>query len=373
MLSFALGALFGKSQVICRVCQPEKIDFSLFWEAWERLEKEYVEPQEIDTQQMIYGAISGMFDSLGDPYTVFMNPEESKIFSEDISGKFEGVGMEIGIRKGELQVVAPLEGTPAQKVGLKARDKIVKINGESSLEMSTEEAVVLIRGQKGTEVTLTIFREGWEEPRDFKLIREVINIPSLKWELKEGDIAYIRIYHFTERASYDFNNAAKEILNSPAKKIVLDLRNNPGGYLEVAQNISGWFLKRNQIIAIEDFGGKREEDKYETEKDGLLSDYPLVCLINEGTASGAEIMAGALKDNRNIVLIGERSFGKGLVQEVFELKDGSKLKITIAKWLTPKRDSINETGIAPDIEIKISESEEKDLQLEKAIEIINNL
>lgn len=372
-LSFGLGTLFGKSQVICRVCQPEKLDFSLFWEAWEKLEKEYVEPQEVDAQQMIYGAISGMFNSLGDPYTVFMNPEESRIFSEDISGKFEGVGMEIGIRKGELQVVAPLEGTPAQKAGLKAGDKIIKINGEPSLEISTEEAVVLIRGPKGTEVILTIFREGWEESRDIKLIREVINIPSLKWELKEGDIAYIRIYHFTERASYDFNNAAKEILNSPAKRIVLDLRNNPGGYLEVAQNISGWFLKENQIIAIEDFGGKREEDQYKTEKNGLLSDYPLVCLINEGTASGAEIMAGALKDNRDITLIGERSFGKGLVQEVFELKDGSKLKITIAKWLTPKGNSINETGITPDIEIQTSESEEKDPQLEKAIEIIKSL
>ena len=280
------------------------------------------------------------------------------------------------------QVVAPLEGTPAQRAGLKAGDKIMKINGEPSLGISTEEAVVLIRGLKGTEVTLTIFREGWEGPQDIKLIREVINIPSLKWELlsstgesggKEEDIAYIRIYHFTERASYDFNNAAKEILNSPAKKIILDLRNNPGGYLEIAQNISGWFLKKNQIIAIEDFGGKREEDRYKTEKNGLLSDYPLVCLINEGTASGAEIMAGALKDNREITLIGERSFGKGLVQEIFELKDGSKLKITIAKWLTPKGKSINETGIAPDIEIQTSETEGEDLQLEKAIEIINNL
>jgi len=383
LASFGLGILFGKSQVTCKICPPEDLDFSLFWEAWQRLEKEYVEPEEIDIQQIIYGAISGMFSSLGDPYTVFMDPDQSKIFTEDISGQFEGVGMEIGIKKGELQIVAPLEGTPAQKAGLKTGDKIIKINNESSLGISVEEAVFLIRGPKGSEVTLTVFREEWEESRDIVLIRDVINIPSLKWELlssnkdgdkEEKDIAYIRIYHFTERASYDFNIAAREILNGSAKKIILDLRDNPGGYLEVAQDISGWFLKKNQVIAIEDFGGKEEKSYYETDRNGLLSDYPLVCLINEGTASGAEIMAGALKDNREITLIGKRSFGKGLVQEVFELSDGSILKITIAKWLTPKGNSINETGIEPDIEIQANEeNEEKDLQLEKAIEIINNL
>jgi len=381
LASFGLGVLFGKSQVVCKVCPPEKLDFSLFWEAWETLEEQYIEPQKIDTQKAIYGAISGMLESLSDPYTVFMDPDKSKIFAEDIAGRFEGVGMEIGIRKGELQVIAPLEGTPAYRAGIKTGDKIIKIDDKPSLDMNVDEAVSLIRGPAGTEVVLTIFREDWEETKDFKLVREIINIPSLKWELltstgeageQEGDIAYLRIYHFTQRASYDFNNTAREILNSPAKKIILDLRNNPGGYLNVAQDISSWFLKKDQVIAIQDFGGKKKEEEYKTDKDGLLSEYPVVCLINGGTASGAEIMAGALKDNREITLIGERSFGKGLIQELFELRDGSKLKITIAKWLTPKRNSISEKGIEPDIEVKAVEGD-KDLQLEKAIEIIKNL
>jgi len=374
LISFGLGSLFGKSQVVCQVCPPEDVNFSLFWEAWKILEERFVEPQKIDTQVMIYGAISGMVESLGDPYTIFLNPERSKVFSEDISGKFEGVGMEIGIRERELQVVAPLEGTPAQRAGLRAGDKIMKIDGEPSLDITIEEAVSLIRGPKGTEVILTIFREDWDEARDIEIERAVIEIPSLKWELKEGDIAYIRLYHFTQIADYEFNKAAMEILNSPAKRIVLDLRNNPGGYLEVAQDIAGWFLENGQIVAIEDFG--EGEKEYKAEGLGRFSDYPIVCLINKGTASGSEILAGALRDNRGVIIIGERSFGKGSVQELVRLRDGSNLKITIAKWLTPKRESIADIGLEPDIEIEMSEEdylEGKDPQLEKAIEIVKGL
>lgn len=375
LASFGLGILFGKSSVVCQVCPPEDIDFSLFWEAWRTLEDKFVEPERFDIQEMIYGAISGMVKALEDPYTTFLDPEKSKIFSEDISGEFEGVGMEIGIRKGELRVIAPLEGTPAQKAGLRAGDKIIEIDGEPSLDISIEEAVSLIRGPKGTEVTLTIFREDWGESREIKITRAVIEIPSLKWELKEGDIAYIKIYHFTQRAAFEFNDMAIEILNSPAKRIILDLRNNPGGYLEVAQDITGWFLKRGQIVAIEVFG-EGEEKEYKAKGAGSFSEYPIVCLINKGTASGSEILVGALRDNRGIIIIGERSFGKGSVQELVRLKDGSNLKITIAKWLTPKRELITDVGIEPDIEIEMTEEdyqEERDPQLEKAIEVVKGL
>lgn len=375
LASFGLGIIYGRSSVICKVCPPEDLDFSLFWEAWEMLGDKFVEPEKFDVQEVIYGAISGMVGSLGDPYTVFLDPEQSKIFAEDISGEFEGVGMEIGIRDEELQVIAPLEGTPAQKAGLRAGDKIVEIDGEPSLDISVEEAVGLIRGPKGTEVILTVFREDWKETREIAITRAVIEIPSLKWELKEDDIAYIKLYHFTQKASYRFDTVAIEILNSPAKKIILDLRNNPGGYLGVAQDITGWFLERGQIVAIEVLG-EGEEKEHKSKRTGAFSEYSIVCLINKGSASGAEILVGALRDNRGAIIIGESSFGKGSVQELVKLRDGSRLKITIAKWLTPNRESITDVGIEPDIEIEMTEEdylEGRDPQLEKAIEIIKGL
>ena len=375
LVSFGLGIFFGKSTVICKICPPEHIDFSLFWEAWRAVEDKFVESEKLDTQEMIYGAISGMLETLDDPYTTFLDPEQSKIFSEDIAGEFEGVGMEIGIREGELQVIAPLEGTPAQKAGLRAGDKIMEIDGTPSLDITIEEAVSLIRGPKGTEVTLTIYREDWGENREIKITRAVIEIPSMKWELKEGDIAYIKLYHFSQKADYEFKGLAIEILNSPAKKIVLDLRNNPGGFLKVAQNIASWFLEKDQIIAIEDKGLMGREE-HRADGSSQFSDYPIVCLMNKGTASGSEILLGALRDNRGIILIGVTSFGKGSVQEFIELRGGSSIKITVAKWLTPKGESISEIGLKPDIEVEMTEEdfqEGRDPQLEKAIEIIKGL
>jgi carboxyl-terminal processing protease len=373
---FAGGFFFEKSQVACPVCKPEKVDFSLFWEAWKVLEEKFADPTKLDIQKMIYGAISGMVKSLGDPYTIFLNPQDSKKFKEDVKGTFEGVGMEIGIKKGQLTVIAPLEGTPAQRAGLRAGDKILKINDTITADLTIEEAVTLIRGPKGTEVTLTIFREDWEKSKEIKIVRDVILVPSLKWEIKDQDIAYIKIYQFSEKASFDFRVAAIEILNSPAKKIILDLRDNPGGYLEIAQEIAGWFLKRGQIVTIEDCGERNEKKEYKAEGPAKFLDYPVVILINQGSASGSEILAGALRDNRGIKLIGEKSFGKGSVQELEELSDGSSLKITIAKWLTPKGEIINDKGLEPDIKVEMTEEDyeaERDPQLDKAIEVIKSL
>ena len=324
---------------------------------------------------MIYGAISGMVSSLKDPYTVFMPPEDTKVFKEDVSGEFQGVGMEIEIRKGELTVVAPLEGTPAKLAGLRSGDKIIKVDDTYTRELTLNEAVKLIRGPKGTPVVLTVFREGWSELREFEIIRDVIEIPSLTWEIREGDIAYIELYHFSETGRLAFRQAAIEILNSSAKSIVLDLRNNPGGYLEVAQDIAGWFLERGQLITIEDFGGKEENKDYKAQGSAQLLSYPLVVLINRGSASGSEILAGALRDNRDILLIGEKSFGKGSVQTLEELKQGS-IKVTIAKWLTPNGDLIDGEGLSPDVEIEMTEedyNEERDPQLNKAIELIKEM
>jgi len=377
LLVFAFGFWFGKSQVVCPVCPPEDVDFSLFWETWKTIEEKYVDREKLNVQEMIYGAISGMIESLEDPYTVFFKPEEAKKFLEDVKGFFEGVGMEIAVKGGQLQVVAPLEGTPAQKAGLRPGDKILKVDGKSTTDVTIDTAIDWIRGPKGTEVTLTIYREEWGQERDIKITRGVIDIPSLKLEmLAEDNIAYLRLYHFSEKASYDFREAAIEILASPAQKIILDLRNNPGGYLDVAQDIAGWFLEKGQVVAIEDFGEGREQQEILAEGNAKLLNYPVVILINEGSASGSEILAGALRDNREVKLIGETSFGKGSVQELTDLRGGFSLKITIAEWLTPKRESITDKGLEPDIKVELSEEdyeEGRDPQLDKAIEVIKNL
>ena len=380
--SFSAGYYAGEIKKECPVCASSDIDFSLFWETWKILQDKFVNPDRLNVQNMIYGAISGMVKSLKDPYTVFLNPKQSKEFLEDVIGRFEGVGMEIGIRKGQLQVIAPLEGTPAQKAGIKAGDKILKINDTFTTDITIEEAVNLIRGPEGTEVSLTILRKGWDSPKEIKITRAVIEVPSLEWKLMDlpdggkKKIAYIKLYQFSEKADYDFTKAAVEILNSPAEMIVLDLRNNPGGYLEVAQDIGGWFLKKGEIVAIEDFGVKGKREVYKAEGNSKLSGYPIVVLINQGSASGSEILAGALRDDRGVKLIGETSFGKGSVQELERLKDGSSLKVTVAKWLTPKGQSISDVGLVPDIEVKISKEEEeagKDPQLDKAIEVLKKI
>jgi len=375
LIGFGLGVYFGKNMVICPICPPSNVDFSLFWETWNTLEDKYVDPEKLDTQELIYGAISGMLEALDDPYTIFMDPENSKIFSENISGKFEGVGMEIGIREGYLQVISPLEGTPAQKAGLRPGDRIIKVDGEETKNFTIEDAVGKIRGPKGSEVVLTIFREDWGETRDVSVVRSVIKIPSLKWEMKEDNIAHIRLYHFTQGSRADFRKAAIEILNSPAERIVLDMRNNPGGYLTVVQDIGGWFFDRGELIALEDFG-EGETEEYKSEGSGQFSEYPVVCLINEGSASGAEILAGALRDNNNVSLIGKQSYGKGSVQELIALRNGSHVKVTIAKWLTPKGLSITDVGLTPDIEVELTEDDYnagRDPQLEKAIEVVKSL
>jgi len=377
---FSGGFYIGKAQVVCPFCQPSEVDFSLFWQAWDQIKTKFVGRENLNVQKMIYGAISGMVASLGDPYTVFFPPQESKNFKDEVKGSFSGIGMEIGIKNDQLQVVSPLENTPAQRAGLRAGDSILEINGTSTAGMASDQAVNLIRGPKGTEVILLIGRTGWKEPKEFRLVRDTIEVPSLKLEIKDlpgGEkVAYLNLYQFTEKAYYDFNQAAIDILNSPAKKIIFDLRNNPGGYLEVAQSIAGWFMNRGQTVVIEDFGNGKAKETYNSEGPSNLADYPIVVLINGGSASAAEILAGALRDNRGAKLIGEKSFGKGSVQELSDLQDGSSIKITVAKWLTPKGNLITDVGLEPDFKVTITDqdyAQSKDPQLDKAIEIIESL
>lgn len=369
-----IGYFIGINQVFCEICPPQDLNFSLFWEAYKTLKDNFVDPAKIQDKDILFGAISGMVDSLGDPYTVFLDPEDTQKFLEDISGRFEGVGMEIGIKNEVLQVIAPLEGTPAQKAGMRPGDRILKINDVFTTDLTVEEAVSLIRGPKKTKVTLTIFREGWDVPKEIELERAVIEIPSMKWELKEEGIAYIKIYHFSQKASFDFSRVAINVLASGADKIILDLRNNPGGYLEVASDIASFFLKRGEIVVIESSSGGKLE--HFATGNPIFLDYPTVVLINEGSASGAEILAGALRDNRGILLIGKDSFGKGSVQRLETLREGSSLKITVAEWLTPKGQTISDVGLKPDIIVEMTDEDyeaDRDPQLEKAFEIIKGL
>ncbi|MFH1643215.1 MAG: S41 family peptidase [Patescibacteria group bacterium] len=373
LTSFVFGFSMGQNE--CKICALEKVDFSLFWEAWQRLEELYVDKNQFDEKEMIYGAISGMVNSLGDPYTVFLNPDDNKRFTEDVKGSFEGVGMEIGIRKNQLQVIAPLEGTPAQKAGLKAGDKIIKVEDFLTASLSLEEVVDLIRGPRGSEVILTIYNDSLETTKEISIIRETIEVPSLKLEFLDNNIAHLSLYHFSEKASNDFRKAVDEILKSGAERIILDLRNNPGGYLQVAQEITGYFLEKGEVVTIEDFGNG-EQKEYLASGNARLIGYPLVILINGGSASASEILAGALRDNKGVLLIGEKSFGKGSVQELKDLSGGSSLKITVAKWLTPKGDHITNIGLEPEIKVELTiEDIEKDIdpQLEKAIEKIKEI
>ena len=356
---------------------PEKVDFSIFWEAWREVERNFLERAKINPQEMIYGAISGMIDSLGDPYTNFFKPEEAKEFEEQLSGTYQGVGMIVGIKEEQLTVISPFEGSPAQRAGLKAGDKIIKIENTYTKDISIEEAVKLIKGPRGTKVKLLIQRKTWEQPKEVEIKREVIKIPTLDWEIKDENVAVIKIYQFNQILDSEFKKMAFEILNSKADRIILDLRNNPGGYLDVAQDIAGWFLEKGKVVVWEDKGEGEERKSYESKGPATLASFPMVVLINQGSASGAEILAGALRDQKGIKLIGETSFGKGSVQKPIILSDGSYLKVTVAKWLTPDGISIDKEGLKPDIVVEMPESqegeEERDLQMEKAIEIVKTL
>lgn len=345
--------------------KPKDIDFSLFWEVWNKVEAEY--PGQVDRKKLFYGAISGILTGLDDPYSVFMEPGESESFLQDLEGVFEGIGVEITVKDNQLTVVAPLKDSPAQKAGLRAADIIAKVDGERTDEMSLDEAVAKIRGPKGTDVVLTILRDS--EVFDVTVTRKEIKIESVQYEIKDDNIAYIRISQFGTDTEDLLNNAVSDIQIKRPKAIILDLRDNPGGFLETAVNVASVFIKDGMIVQEEYKGGEKNE--FESTGDGRLADFKLVVLINQGSASGAEIVAGAIQDRKRGVLIGEKTFGKGSVQEFEELKGGSYLRLTVAKWLTPSGRDINTEGISPDIEVELSQEDidaDRDPQLERALQ-----
>ena len=358
------------------LAQPTGVDFSLFWEAWLVVQEKFAGADEIEYEQLVQGAITGMVKSLDDPYTVFLTKEDTNTFLDDLSGFFEGVGMEIGIRDEELTVIAPLEGTPAKRAGIRSGDKILKIDNTFTNDLRLDEAVSLIRGPQGTTVLLTVFRKGEDSVLEISIERGVIEIPTLTLEFLEDNVAYIKLSQFSDKARVDFGKAAREILSSDADRIVLDLRDNPGGFLEVAVDIAGWFIERGSIVVIEDFREAEKQKMYTARGNAQLSSYPLVVLVNEGSASASEILAGALRDLNNVQLVGKKSFGKGSVQELERLSNDSSLKITVANWLTPNGNLIQDEGLEVDVEVELTSEDidaEQDPQLEKALELVRDL
>ncbi|MBI4038134.1 S41 family peptidase [Candidatus Daviesbacteria bacterium] len=356
--------------------QNINIDFKLFWDTWDLVSREYLDKKAVDPTKMFYGAIQGMVQGIGDPYTVFLPPDAQKSTQEGLNGSFEGVGIQLGFNKDKrLVVIAPLDGTPAERAGLKPQDLIIKIDGKDTTSITLPEAVKLIRGLKGSQITLTVFREGEEDTKDYKIVRDTIIVKSVVWEIKETKsakkMAVLRLSRFGERTQDEWQKAVSDVLSKAPQGIVLDLRNNPGGFLEGAVFIASEFLEDGTIVFQENQRGERLP--YQVNRQGKLLKLPMVVLINKGSASASEIVAGALQDRKRAKLVGEQSFGKGTIQEAEELPGGTGVHITTAKWLTPKGYWVNETdGLKPDVKIEMPKDLEKDQdpQLEKALELL---
>lgn len=356
----------------------DQIDFSLLKKVWDQVSTDYVDPGKIDKTKMTYGAIAGMVEAIGDPYTEFYNPEEAKKLEEDLAGSFEGIGLQIGVKDDQIIAISPIKGTPAEKAGLRPGDLILAVDKTPTTGLSVDEVVNIIRGPKDTKVTLTISREE-TGTRDIEIIRAIIKVPSMDYEIKEladgKKIAHITLYQFSDSSSQDFKKSAIDILNNNVSGIILDVRSNPGGLVNQATSIAGWFLERGQLIVIEkDKNGEQIELK--SNGPSNFASLPIVVLINDGSASASEILAGALKDDRQIPIIGTKSFGKGTVQQITSLDDGSSLKITTAKWYTPSGVAIQDTGIEPDIKVDLTQEDydqNKDPQFDKAMEEIQKL
>lgn len=348
-------------------------DFGLFWKAWRLIDGVAYKASEDSAQERVYGAIRGLVDSLNDPYSVFFTPEENQRFTEAVQGSFGGVGIELGMKEGTLAVVAPLKGTPAERAGIKAGDLILAINSSSTEGISVDGAVNQIRGNEGTRIVLTILTPKGS-PREVTLVRERIEIPSIELRM-EGKVAHVSIYEFTADAGAKFAEAVRG-MPKDTSAIVLDLRNNPGGFLEVAVDIAGWFVPRDSTV-VKEAGRDGSMQTFKAKGPATLVNVPVVVLMNGGSASASEILAGALRDLRGAKLVGENSFGKGTVQEVRDLPggNGASIKLTVAEWLTPNGSKINKIGLKPDVEAKAVSSTapttdpRNDAQLQKALEV----
>lgn len=367
------GLALPASSIFSSTTSADRPDLGVFWKTWDLLHDRFVDREKLDSTALLYGAVKGMLAATDDPYTTFFDPEENKLFSEDLAGSFDGIGAEIGIKDKVLTIVAPLDDSPAQKSGLRSNDKVLKINDESTADMSVDIAMKKMRGPKGTDVKLTIFREGEKETRDITIRRDTIIIKNIKLDWKDNGIAILKLDQFGDDAAREFKDAAKVIRSRQVRGLIFDLRNNPGGRLDAAVDIGNLIIPKGKPIVTEEYS-KENQETLSTQGGDVLSGIPTIVLINEGSASASEILAAALRENRdNVTLIGKKSFGKGSVQELVSITKDTSLKVTVARWLTPSGEQINKVGISPDIEVdRTSEDYDanRDPQMDKALEIV---
>ncbi|MEX0917028.1 MAG: S41 family peptidase [Candidatus Paceibacterota bacterium] len=380
VIAFGVGFLFGKGADVPLVrssSTPANVDFDPFWKAWHLLDERFVPAtttQMVTDEEKVWGAIQGLAGSYNDPYTVFLPPADKEMFEEDISGFFGGVGMEVGSRDGRITIISPLKGTPAERAGLLSGDVIVRVDGTVTEGKSVDEVVKLIRGEVGDPVKLTIFREGENELLEVTVVRDVINIPTIETELRADGIFVIELYNFSAVSSNQFRSALREFIESGSDKLILDLRGNPGGFLNAAVEMASWFLPAGKVIVREDHG---EEERLHRSRgyDIFNENLKMAVLVDQGSASASEILAGALREHGIATLIGERTFGKGSVQELVPVTNETSLKVTVAQWLTPNGNSISAGGLTPDVEAEFTrENAERgeDPQKEAAVSFLLN-
>jgi carboxyl-terminal processing protease len=353
----------------------DESDFKVFWDVWKLIDDKYPNGTEVEFQDRVYSATKGLVDSLDDNYSSFFDPVESEYFNQNLAGEFGGVGMEVGIREGNITVISPLKDSPAQKAGILAGDYIIAVDGDSIAEMTIDEAVKIIRGEVGTEITLTIFREGDEGTKDIKIIRDIIEVPTIETEIKDG-VFIISLFSFSETSPKLFRDSLQDFIDSKTEYLILDLRGNPGGFLNAAQDMASWFLPEGKVVVIEKYADGEDVIHRSKGYDVFNDNLKLVVLVNGGSASASEILAGALQDHDIATVVGSQTFGKGSVQELIPVRGGGSLKITVAKWLTPDGLSISDSGLTPDVEVEVTKEDiEADLdpQLAKAIETVKDL
>lgn len=386
-LLFGAGVLVGAAMSDSRNVEPAdgKLDSPLLKEVQESLNNKFVFWKSSTTlptaKQLEYGMIEGYVATYKDPYTVFFPPKEAKSFTENVQGSFGGVGMHVGMKEGNVVVIAPLKDSPAMKAGIRAGDIIAAIDDKNALGMSSDEAVSLIRGEVGTTVKLTVLHPDAKSTTDIVIKRDTIKIPTIDTE-KKGGVFIIRLYNFSAESPQLFQNALKEFVESGYRRMVIDLRGNPGGYLDAAVSMASFFLSEGKVVVSEKQGKDETVVNHRSlGYSGLPADMKVAVLVDGGSASASEILAGALKDHGMAKVVGQKTFGKGSVQELVNFDDGSALKVTIAKWFTPAGVNISESGIKPDIEVAAATSTPKkdkkgndiDIQMEKAIEVVKSM